>query len=85
MLSICSFKLTKVPDHLMCNLKRSGAFKEKLNSAFNGNPMSIFAMFLLKSWECLSDFLVTHSVQRSNQITDKIFQTLLKIRLYALT
>ena len=29
MLSNCSFKLTKVPDHLMCNLKRSGAFTEK--------------------------------------------------------
>ena len=26
MLSNCSFKLTKVPDHLMSNLKRSGAF-----------------------------------------------------------
>ena len=31
MLSNCSFKLTKVPDHLMCNLKRSGAFTEKPN------------------------------------------------------
>ena len=30
MLSNCSFKLTKVPDHLMCNLKKSGAFTEKL-------------------------------------------------------
>ena len=29
MLSNYSFKLTKVPDHLMCNLKRSGAFMEK--------------------------------------------------------
>ena len=29
MLSNCSFKLTKVTDHLMSNLKRSGAFMEK--------------------------------------------------------
>ena len=28
MLSNCSFKL-KVPDHLMCNLKRSGTFTKK--------------------------------------------------------
>ena len=27
--SNCPFKLTKVPDHLMCNLKRSGALTEK--------------------------------------------------------
>ena len=31
MLPNCSFKLTKVPDHLMCNLKRSGDFTEKPN------------------------------------------------------
>ena len=29
MLSNCSIKFTKVPDHLMCNLKRSGVFTEK--------------------------------------------------------
>ena len=29
MLSNVSFKLTKPIDHLMCNLKRSGAFTEK--------------------------------------------------------
>ena len=32
MLSNCSFKLTKVPDHLICNLKRTGAFTEKPDS-----------------------------------------------------
>ena len=29
MMSNCSFKLTKVPDHLMCILKSSGTFMEK--------------------------------------------------------
>ena len=37
-------KLTTVPDHLMCNLNRSGAFTEKFDfvnfdKAFNGNPV----------------------------------------------
>ena len=67
MLLNCSFKLTKVPDHLMCNLKRSGTFTEKpdfvsLTVLSKESHKKLFAMFLLKSWEFLSDVLVMHSL-----------------------
>ena len=41
----------------------------------------LLAIFLLKSWEFLSDFLVTHSLKGSKQINDKKFQMLSEIRL----
>ena len=67
MLSNCSFKLTKVPDHLMCNLKRSETFMEKpdfvnLTVLQWKSHKKLFVMFLLKSWELLSDILVTQSL-----------------------
>ena len=40
MLSNCSIKLTNVPDHLICNLKKNGETRFcKLNNSFNGYPI----------------------------------------------
>ena len=67
MLSNCSFKL-KVPDYLMCNLERSGTFTKKpdfvnLTMLLMEVPYEIvchvFFVVFFKSWEFLSDILVT--------------------------
>ena len=41
----------------------------------------LLAIFLLKSWQFLYDFLVTRSLKKFKQIIDKKFQMLSEIRL----
>ena len=53
-------------------------------SAFNGiSHKKLFAVFLPNRWEFLSDYLVTYSGQKSQQIADKKIQMSSEVKLLA--
>ena len=56
----------------------------ELNSDFNGiSNQKLFAVFLPNRWEFLSDYLVTYSGQKSQQMADIKIQMSSEIKLLA--
>ena len=82
------FKVQISPGHISSNSNESCVFTiihPFVNfSAFNGiNHKKLFVVFLPNQWEFLSDYLVTYSWQKSQQIAYKKIQMSSEIRLLA--
>ena len=69
------FKVQISPDHPSSKTNKLSFYVHnpfcELYSAFNGiSHKKLFAVFLPKRWEFLSDYFITYSGQKSQQITD---------------